>query len=201
MKGLVHHAARELERSGEGEETSAVVLDLVRVLEEHGAKPGETSRIVDMVNRLVLRQPLSALTRHPMEWNDVSEIVGEPMWQSARDPRAFSADSGRTYTYQDDELQRRHESVIPAGWVQALCERHYLSYQDAIAAVQSYFDAEQMSVEDVALLDAAGSAASRREYLARRWPGPGMLVAAMLYDPPADAAPDGDPGRVNRSAA
>lgn len=200
MTGLLEHAAGELERSGLGERTTATVVAVLRVLLEHGGKPGELSRLLDLAARLVLRQPLSALTRHPLEWNDVSSVVGSPMWQSARDSRAFSTDGGRTYTYQDDELERRHESVLPAGWVQALCERHYLSYQDAIAAVQAYFDAEQMTVEDVAILDSAGSVASRREFMRRRWPGQATLVAAMLYDPPEDPGVADVPEWVTRPA-
>lgn len=184
MASLSEHTDGELEKSGEGDRVSATVRKLVAVLEDHGGNAGETSRVVDMVARLARRQPLSPLTRHPFEWNDVSAAFGgEPMWQSARDPRAFSTDRGRTYTYEDDPGETRHRSAVPPGWVQALCEKHRgMSYQDALDAVLAYFDTE-MTEEDVLILDTAGSARSRAEYMQRRFPAETILVANLLYEP------------------
>lgn len=200
MTSLVEHAEQELERSGVGGRAFNAVLEAVRALEAHGGKPGEVGRLAAMVSTLVARQPLTVLTRHPLEWNDVSRVMRTPMWQSARDPRAFSTDCGRTYTIEDDPDRTEYVSAVPDEWVQALCVKHYLSYQDAIEVVNEYFGAGQMTVEDVDMLDSLPEQ-QRREFMVQRWPSQGVMVAALLYEPLPETVGSFGPELVRSAAA
>lgn len=199
MTGLLEHAEQELERSGIGKRACNAVLDAVRALETHGGKPGEVGRLAAMVSTLVARQPLTVLTRHPLEWNDVSKVMRTPMWQSTRDPRAFSTDCGHTYTLEDDPDRTEYVSAVPDEWVQRLCEKHYLSYQDAIEVVNEYFAAGQITVADVDMLDSLPEQ-QRREFMVRRWPDHGVMVAALLYEPPPERVGSSGPELVRAAA-
>ena len=52
---------------------------------------------VDYLHRLLRYEVLTPLTDDPAEWQDQSDASGYPLWQSVRDPRAFSLDGGTTY--------------------------------------------------------------------------------------------------------
>jgi hypothetical protein len=41
--------------------------------------------------------PPSKLSDDPADWADRSALFGWPLWQSLRDPYAYSEDGGRTY--------------------------------------------------------------------------------------------------------
>lgn len=97
MTNLATHARRELELIGE----DADVIDwFVRVVEEfasYGHSGGSASICIPRLNQLLQYEPLSPLTDAPAEWEDRAEIMGRPFWQSVREPRAMSADGGKTY--------------------------------------------------------------------------------------------------------
>lgn len=202
MSDLVDYARRELQLAGESRRVCAAVEAAVSFLARHGGGPKETVRLADLVVQLVSRRPLSAISRDPADWQDMSAVAGVRLWQSTRDPRVFSTDAGATYTFEDDAGQQVYRSAMPITWVRALCEQHGLTRGDAVAAVEAYFQAGPITDRDVWVMDQF-STAERRLYIVRRWPGSGMLVAALLYDPPDDDEPDqaDDPARVTGIAA
>ncbi len=57
---------------------------------------------VEQSGRLLRFQPLSPLTADPDDWFDHGEMSGTPLWQSKRDPSAFSEDGGVTHYFVDD---------------------------------------------------------------------------------------------------
>lgn len=195
---------RELVLAGEPGEVVEAVTAAVVLIAECAAGKSETEqlRLLSLMTKLLHRLTLSPLTRDPAEWQDMSAIMGSPVWQSRRDPGAFSTDAGVTYTFEDATVQLVHRSVLPPVWLRRLREDHRLSADQAVAAVEAYFRSGPITGSDVETLDRL-SPAERRSYIARCWPGLGMLVAAMLYRPPDDDDPAclGDPARVNGVAA
>ena len=197
-------ARQELLLAGERREVVDAVTAAVVLIAGCSAGKSETEqlRLLSLTTKLLHRLTLSPLTRDPAEWQDMSAIMGFPLWQSRRDPGAFSTDGGVTYTFEDATVQLLHRSVLPPLWLRRLREEHRLPADQAAAAVEAYFRAGPLTDSDVETLDRL-SPAGRRSYIARCWPGPGMLVAAMLYRPPDDDEPAclGDPARVNGLAA
>lgn len=100
MTNLVEHARRELNLCGQTEEDpayAASVVGAIAVLASFGHSGGSLFAAVDQLVALLRFEHLSPLTDDPFEWEDRSEISGAPMWQSLRNPAAFSVDGGRTY--------------------------------------------------------------------------------------------------------
>lgn len=97
---LIEHAKRELELSGQWQEDPAYAQSIVAAVAafaSYGHSGGSASVAVEQLNRLIRFETLSPLTSDPAEWEDRSEMSGTPMWQSVRDPRAFSNDGGKTW--------------------------------------------------------------------------------------------------------
>lgn len=101
---LIEYAEEELRRAEVGAsdadyngEIAGNVMDLVKVFAGHDGSEGSNEMTLMIFNKLVHFEPLSPLTNDPTEWNDVSEDTGKPMWQSRRDPKAFSTDGGQTW--------------------------------------------------------------------------------------------------------
>lgn len=95
---LVRHAITELDLIGETsyEEPSMrkAVLDIVRVFSEQGHSGSSAAWCVGIVEKVLRFQPLSPLTDNSAQWMEVTE----GLWQSRRDPEAFSDDAGKTYS-------------------------------------------------------------------------------------------------------
>lgn len=109
---LTQHAVQELEalaREHAGEELTITpfipsVLALVQAFAESGQSGGSApftaACITKTLDKLLAYKPLAPLTGEEAEWNDVSDIMGEPMWQNRRDSRVFKRADG-TISFND----------------------------------------------------------------------------------------------------
>jgi hypothetical protein len=198
VRGLLEHVRRELTAAEEPGKVRAAVETAVA----HLAGAGDPARLAELVLRLVGREPLTPLTRDPAEWADRTTVLGVPVWQSLRNPAAFSDDAGWTYTLEDDPHQEVMVSVLPPHWIRQLRDRFGVPQGEAVQAVQGYLTSGPITDADLECMDRMDDA-RRRSYIVRRWPGPAMLVAAMLYRPPDDDEPgqQDDPARLTSVAA
>lgn len=99
MSNLIEHARRELTAIGEEPETIDWYCRVIEAFTSFGHSGGSASVAIPTINALLLFQNLSELTTDPSEWNHISsdQTGGEEVWQSARNPEAFSSDGGLTY--------------------------------------------------------------------------------------------------------
>jgi hypothetical protein len=100
MSNLVDHAHRELELSGQLAEDplyAGTLLAAIAAFTAYGHSGGSAEMARHQLHTLLGHGVLAPLTSDPAEWEDRSEVSSTPMWQSRRDPAAFSADGGRTY--------------------------------------------------------------------------------------------------------
>lgn len=112
---LVRHAREEMMRAGlfdadadYGGATASCVMELVETFAKQRHSGGSSAVVLATFDRVVRFRTLSPLTADPSEWNDVSDISGEPMWQNRRDPAAFSKDAGKTWWFVEDGSGERH---------------------------------------------------------------------------------------------
>lgn len=90
---LVSHAHRELVLLGEEPTTISGYLDIIQAFADMGHSGGSASVAIPTINALLSWKNLTPLTNDPDEWT----LVGENMWQSQRNPEAFSYDFGLTH--------------------------------------------------------------------------------------------------------
>lgn len=102
---LVEHAKRELDLLENDEDFNQSILKAVAAFAEYGHSGGSASYAIPLLNDLLQFKPLSPLTDDPKEWNE----VGTDVWQSCRNPEAFSTDGGATY-YLLSEMTPYYES-------------------------------------------------------------------------------------------
>lgn len=103
---IARHAWDELNRAGAftaegdfyGGMTGRAVMDLVDVFVEQGHSGASASIVIDLLRRVLAFEPLGPLTDDPDEWMEVDD----GLWQSRRQPRAFSKDGGKTYRLNGD---------------------------------------------------------------------------------------------------
>ncbi len=53
--------------------------------------------ILDSIIRLLTQRNLAPITSDPREWQDISPIMGTPLWQNRRNPYVYSKDAGETF--------------------------------------------------------------------------------------------------------
>jgi hypothetical protein len=97
---LTEHARRELDLCGQAEEDPAYAASLVAAVAafaSYGHSGGSAGIARHQLHTLLGHGTLSPLTDSPDEWEDRSEISGEPLWQNRRDPSWFSVDAGRSW--------------------------------------------------------------------------------------------------------
>lgn len=102
MSNLVEHARRELELCGQTAEDpgyAASIVATVAAFASYGHPGGSAFAAIEQVCALLRFENLSSLTDDPAEWEDRTEMSGTPLWQSRRNPAAFSDDAGRTYYF------------------------------------------------------------------------------------------------------
>lgn len=111
---LIDHARTELEIVGEDDDTKAGLLKVVQAFADMGHSGASAHFCAEALNRLLRYQPLASLTNDPSEWNHIADdIAGQPdLWQSRRNPEAFSNDGGRTY-YLLSETEAVGDGVHP----------------------------------------------------------------------------------------
>jgi hypothetical protein len=102
---LIKHARRELEIIGEEPETIAGYLSVIQAFVNMGHSGGSASVAIPTLSILLQYQNLAPLTDDPAEWNAISEDMsgGVSLWQSNRNPAAFSHDGGKSYYLVSDE--------------------------------------------------------------------------------------------------
>lgn len=93
MSNLVAHARRELELVGEEEETILGIEKVIQAFADMSHSGGSASVVIPWINELLRFKNLTPLTDNPREWN----LVGDKIWQNARNSEAFSSDGGTTY--------------------------------------------------------------------------------------------------------
>lgn len=93
MSNLVNHARREMQILGCTEEDTEHVVRVIQSFADIGMSGGSAGWYIGLVGKLVRFKPLTDLTNDPKEWI----VVGDGVWQSARDSEAFSKNGGRTY--------------------------------------------------------------------------------------------------------
>lgn len=100
QSNLVDHARRELKILGEDQQTIDGLVRVVKAFADMGHSGGSASIVIPMINKLLQFQNLTLLTDDPEEWNHIAaEVWGQEngVWQSRRNPEAFSDDGGKTY--------------------------------------------------------------------------------------------------------
>jgi len=99
MSNLADHARRELVIIGEEPETIDWYVRVIDTFNEMGHSGSSAAITTQVLNRLLQWQPLTDLTNDPHEWMFIADdIAGMPnLWQSLRNPEAFSNDGGITY--------------------------------------------------------------------------------------------------------
>jgi hypothetical protein len=99
MASLVEHARTELVLLGEDPMTISGYLDVVQAFADMGNSGGSAMMAIPIIEKLLCWKNLTPLTNDPDEWMDVATAAGQTsgMWQSNRNPEAFSTDGGKTY--------------------------------------------------------------------------------------------------------
>lgn len=101
---LVEHARRELALCGQTAEDPEYAESIVKAVEafaSYGHSGGSASVAIQQLHTLLKFGTLSPLTDDPSQWMNVTDRPAE-MWQSLRDPSAFSQDGGKTYYLLDE---------------------------------------------------------------------------------------------------
>lgn len=97
MSNLVEHAKRELDilaKSGDpDDEMHKVLIECVAKFAEYGHSGSSALWASQVLEKLLRFKNLTPLTENLDEWM----LVGYGVWQSVRDPEAFSNDAGDTY--------------------------------------------------------------------------------------------------------
>jgi hypothetical protein len=104
MSGLLDYATEEVTRAGLLAPDSdydgmlgQAVLELVKVFADQGHSGMSAQLTLMIFGKVAAYKPLMPLTDDPTEWNK----VGTGVWQSRRDPSAFSNDGGKTWRVND----------------------------------------------------------------------------------------------------
>lgn len=120
---LVAHARTELRILGEDRDTIRGLCKVVQAFADMGHSGGSAPYAIAYLEKLLKWEPLSELTDDPAEWIDrhAEGMTPLPMWQSKRNPEAFSTDGGKTYTLLSEQQAAgdiattplRHSKVLP----------------------------------------------------------------------------------------
>lgn len=113
MGNLVEHAKRELELLGEDEWTITNYIKMIEVFSEMGHSGGSASVFIPTLNALLQYENLTPLTDDEDEWTYHGPDLWngtEGIWQSRRNPVAFSHDEGKTYWFVNADVKEFHES-------------------------------------------------------------------------------------------
>jgi hypothetical protein len=98
--GLESWAERELARIGDDDMQRMMnkhLLRMIRTFSREGHTGFSAGYAVSMLERLLRFEPVTPLTGDDSEWNDISDMSGEPQWQNNRCSRVFRGADGRAY--------------------------------------------------------------------------------------------------------
>lgn len=125
---LVAHARRELAgmAATEPEFADAILGAVVAMAPTAEDSGGAFFAAQDVLRTLLNFGTLSPLSDDPDEWVDQSETSGVPLWQSRRNPEAFSEDGGRSYYVVDERDGDRVRVVSAMSDRTVLAELHRL---------------------------------------------------------------------------
>lgn len=90
---LVEHAKQELARTQNDKEFNDCIIKAVAAFAEYGHSGGSASAGIHILYDLLQFKHLTPLTDNADEWME----VGPKVWQSKRNPEAFSDDQGGSY--------------------------------------------------------------------------------------------------------
>lgn len=112
---LVAHARRELCLIGEDPDIISGLCKVVQAFADMGHSGSSAFFASQYVDKLLRYQPLSELTDNPAEWIDrhAEGLTSTPLWQSVRNPEAFSTDGGRTYTLLSEQQAAGNIATTP----------------------------------------------------------------------------------------
>lgn len=106
---LVAHARRELELLGEDDETIEAYLAVIKAFVKMNHSGASATVAIPVIVNLLSFKNLTDLTTSPDEWNK----VGPGVWQSARNPEAFSSDGGKTYKLLSEGYMEHNSAEHP----------------------------------------------------------------------------------------
>lgn len=90
---LVSHARRELHLIGESDEVIEAYVAVIKAFINMRHSGASADVAIRTITKLFKFENLTPLYDIPNHWNE----VGEGVWQSARNPEAFSEDGGVTF--------------------------------------------------------------------------------------------------------
>lgn len=119
---LVAHARRELRLLGEDDDTIRGICNVVQAFADMGHSGSSAHFATQYLERLLRYQPLTELTDSPDEWIDrhAEGMNPTPLWQSHRNPEAFSTDGGKTYYLLSEQTAAGDISTTPIHHSKAL---------------------------------------------------------------------------------
>ncbi|UKD55172.1 hypothetical protein L3Q65_46220 [Amycolatopsis sp. FU40] len=113
MTALGDHAAYELDYQGIVDPDRARIIAIVGNFADY-TDPAARAAALQQVQTLLQFKPLSPLTSEPAQWIDQSSLSGErQLWQSKRDPDAWSHDGGATYYMQSQSNAIYQSETVP----------------------------------------------------------------------------------------
>lgn len=105
--GLVRHARQELELINEDPDVINWFLNVIAAFTEYGHSGYSAAITQAVLSDLLQFKNLYPLTTDPHEWMLIGGMVkGETLYQSRRNPAAFSNDRGKTYWLTTDRKKR-----------------------------------------------------------------------------------------------
>lgn len=105
MSNLLSHAQHELDRIGmtadSPDEINVAmrkhILYMIGEFADEGHSGFSASYAINIITKLMKFKPLTPLTGHDDEWNEVSEHMGQKCWQNKRHSSVFKNGDGEAY--------------------------------------------------------------------------------------------------------
>ena len=122
MSSLVDHAQKELTLRGDDGATIADYLSVIQAFADARHSGGSASVAIPTLQALLQYQNLTPLTTDIEDWEYRDATLwgghGEGIWQSRRNPEAFSTDSGKTHYLLSEDSRDAADKV----WIHTIRE-------------------------------------------------------------------------------
>lgn len=95
------------------------ILKMVRTFSEEGHSGSSAGYTIGILQKLLRFEPLTPLTGDADEWNEISDMADEPLWQNRRCSHVFKGpdgaydSSGRVFTGPDGWSFTNRDSRVP----------------------------------------------------------------------------------------